>query len=125
RIKATNDKFASAPLTVSVAKRAAAPAAVYNASSDAITGVSTAMEYSLDDEKTWISVAASSIPRTVFGNDVTVVKVRVKATEKAAKSEIKEVAVPSDPTDSPMGLAIDIENAEIYDTDNISNLIVE
>ncbi|MFJ6268103.1 hypothetical protein, partial [Lysinibacillus xylanilyticus] len=67
----------------------------------------------------------SSIPRTVFGNDVTVVKVRVKATEKAAKSEIKEVAVPSGPTDSPMGLANDIENAEMYDTDNISNLIVE
>ncbi|MFJ6268340.1 hypothetical protein ACIQGW_25685, partial [Lysinibacillus xylanilyticus] len=101
RIKATNDKFASAPLTVSVAKRAAAPAAVYNASSDAITGVSTAIEYSLDDGKTWISIAASSIPRTVFGNDVTVVKVRVKATEKAAKSEIKEVAVPSGPKDSP------------------------
>ncbi|MGG3892091.1 hypothetical protein, partial [Metabacillus fastidiosus] len=119
RIKATNDKFASVPLTVSVAKRAGAPAAVYTASSDAITGVSTAMEYSLDDGKTWISVVATSIPRTAFGNDATVVKVRTKATATAAKSEIKDVAVPNGPAKAPTEFAVDIANEKVTGTSNL------
>ncbi|MGG3891617.1 hypothetical protein, partial [Metabacillus fastidiosus] len=68
---------------------------------------------------------ATSIPRTVFGNDATVVKVRTKATATAVKSEIKNVAVPSGPTDAPTEFAVDIANEKIYDIDNIPKLIVE
>ncbi|WP_310602305.1 hypothetical protein, partial [Anaerosporobacter sp.] len=119
RVKATDEKFASVPLTVKVVKRAAAPAVVYTAASDAITGVSTAMEYSLDGGLTWISATEKTIPRSVFGNETALVKVRVKATATAAKSEIKDVTVPDGPTNAPTGFSVDIKNEKVTGVSNL------
>uniref|UniRef100_UPI00286F40FB hypothetical protein n=1 Tax=Anaerosporobacter sp. TaxID=1872529 RepID=UPI00286F40FB len=119
RVKATAEKFASLPLAVTVAKRAAAPSAVYTAASDAITGVSTAMEYSLDGGSTWISSTTTTIPRSVFGNETALVKVRVKATATAAKSEVKDITVPDGPAQAPTGFQVDIKNEKVTGVSNL------
>jgi len=108
RVRATDATFVPAqPRTVTVPARGAAPGAAYNGSTDSITGVSAAMEYSLDDGEAWETIGATAIPRTVFGDASTTVMVRTKATEAAPSSGIKAVAVPNAATTYPTGITLD------------------
>ncbi len=119
RLKATGTAFASAALTVSVPKRASAPSAVYNGSTDMITSVSTAMEYSLDSGTTWIACTGTTIARSVFGDDAKTVKVRTKATATVPMSNVKDVAVPNAATTYPTDLTLDIYSETISGVSNL------
>lgn len=101
RFKATDTAFASATLSVSVPARGAAPNVSYYGPADAIRYVSTAMEYSLDNGDTWTSCTTTTIPRSIFGNTATTVKVRVKATATTPCSNVKDDEVPDALTMTP------------------------
>jgi len=94
RFRATDTAFMSATLSVTVPVRATAPNAVFNSTQNAITGVTNAMEYSLNGD-TWTTVTGTSIPRSVIGNAARTVQVRIRATTAAPASNIREVAVPN------------------------------
>ena len=94
RTRGTETQFASAVLNVSIPRRLAAPNATFNVASNAITGVSTAMEFSVDGGQTWTRVAATTIPRIILGNDAVVVHVRIAATAGNAASAVRIVQVP-------------------------------
>jgi hypothetical protein len=93
RASATDDGFASATVTVAVPARAAAPNAVYNATSDAITGVTAAMQFTTPTE-TWQSVTGTSITREILTDGERTVSVRVAATPTARASQTRQVAIP-------------------------------
>ena len=107
RIRATASSFASAAFNITVPRRLAAPNAVYNIATDRITGVTTAMEFSLDGGTTWARVAGTFIPRESIGSSATAVIVRTAATATAAVSEERIVNVPEGPSNAPTGLTID------------------
>lgn len=107
RVASTTSTFASAPLNISIPRRASAPNATYNAIADTITGVSAAMEFSTDGGITWTRLRTTVIPRSVIGNNPVTVYVRTAATQTVAASLIRPVAVPAAPSDIPAGLAID------------------
>jgi len=96
RVRATSTLPASATLNVTVPARAAAPNAVYNGSTDTITGVTTAREFSLDGGNTWIRCTGATIPRSALGtNDPITVQIRTAATTTVRASNIREVIVPA------------------------------
>ena len=100
---------ASATRNISVPARAAMPSAAYNSSTDMITGVSTAREYSLDNGTTWVSCTGTAIPRDVFGNFAATVWVRTKATTTRPASLHRVVAVPDAPDVAPTGITLSNE----------------
>ena len=113
RARATSDSSASAILNITVPARASAPNAVYNGSFDAITGVSTARQYSLNGGTSWNTCTGSIISRAVFGNSAATVMVRTAATATRPASNIREVSVPAAPAASPAGLTLDLINEVI------------
>jgi len=92
RIAATSTTPASTILSVAVFARAAAPNAVYNGANDSITGVSKAVEFSLDGGATWKPCPGVTIPRSEFGSAATV-RVRTAATANRAFSAYKDVVI--------------------------------
>jgi hypothetical protein len=92
RFRATETTFASAVFTVTVPARISAPNAEFNGYM--ITGVSSAMELSLDGGGTWAAITATSLPRSVFGDAATVL-IRIRATATAPSSDIRTITVPN------------------------------
>jgi hypothetical protein len=126
RVAATGSAPASAIATVSVQKRAAAPAVEYKDTTDSITGVLLTMEYTLDDEgkpsEALQDVTSAGITRAVIVSDfdaydgsATTVYVRVKATGTNPASSWAEISIPATPEDPVIDdieelLAIDYAN---------------
>ena len=119
RSKATDTMFASATRAVTVPVRAAAPNAMYNSTTDIITAVSTAMEFSLDGGESWTTVSGLSIPRSVFGESAATVMIRTKATSSAPSSNIRNVAVPREDYVFPTGLALDTRSETVTGVSNL------
>ena len=119
RVRATDLMFASAARSVTVPARRAAPNSVYNGSTDMITGVSTAMEYSLNNGSFWTPISTSSILRNVFGTDAITVMIRLKATATAPYSNIKYVSVPAAATTYPVGAALDTRGETVVGVSNL------
>ena len=93
RFRATSDSFASAVRTINVPSRGAAPTtALYNSSSAAITGVTTAMEYSVDNSS-WIRVTGTTIPRAELGAGTVTVRLRFAATSTRPASQFRTITV--------------------------------
>jgi hypothetical protein len=97
RLKATASEFASQPLTVSIAARAAAPSAVkWTASTKTISGLSTAMEYKIG-EGVWTDVTTPTMKQEAgtaleAGGDIFI---RVKATTAKPASAEKSINIPA------------------------------
>jgi len=106
RVRGTYDRFASAALNVTAPRRPAAPNAVYQAATDRITGVSNAMEFSLDNGVTWTRLTANNIPRDTFGYNAISVQVRIAATSTAPVSYIAFVQVPDGFAATPIASVI-------------------
>ena len=106
RVRGTTTNFPSALLSVSVPARCAAPNAVYAPATDNITGVSTAMEFSVDGGDSWTRLAATTLPRATLGNDAVTVYVRLAASATLPASHIRVVEVPAGPADAPTGFEI-------------------
>jgi hypothetical protein len=115
RVKATAEAPASTVLSIRVPARAAAPNALYNSSTDTITGVTTAREFSLDGEINWIRCTGTSIPRrgnSGFG-DVPTVHVRTAATATTPASNSIAVSVPVAPNTAPTGIGFDVNTETV------------
>jgi hypothetical protein len=97
KVKATDTTFASAARTITVPARPAAPTAVYDIINDRITGVTTAMEFSLDDGETWTDCSGTILDRSIFGYEEIVVQLRIRATDKAPVSFVQDISVFSNP----------------------------
>jgi len=93
RVAATASEFASATINVSVPARPAMPSVVYNSTTDAITGVRTTMEFSLDGDD-WTIVTSTAIPRAQIGS-ATQVFIRVRATATVPASLSMTITVPA------------------------------
>jgi hypothetical protein len=119
RTKATDTMFASATHTVTVPARATAPSTMYDGLADMITGVSNAMEFSLNDGEAWTSITASNIPRSVFGNNAKSVMVRIRATAAAPSSEIRSVAVPNTGDVFPKNLTLNTRDEAVTGVSNL------
>jgi hypothetical protein len=113
RVRATDTLFASAIQTVTVPARGAAPNVTFDGSVDMITGVSGAMEYSLNNGGAWSPINASNIPRSVFGGAATTVMVRVRATATAPSSAVRSIDVPGEGEVFPKGLALDTRSETV------------
>jgi len=101
RVRGTVGQFPSLPLPVIVPARRVAPNAVYNAASDAITGVNNTMEFRRDGEATWTSVTGTTIPRNALGHLAVTVHVRLPATATAPVSNVRVINVPDNPAGLP------------------------
>jgi len=107
RTRGTSTTFPSATLSITVPWRGSAPNAVYNATSDSITGVSSAAEFSVDGGYTWTRLTANNIPRLTLGQDAVTVHVRWAATATAPVSLVRVVEVPAGPAVAPSGFEVD------------------
>jgi len=120
RVKATDSAFASAPRSVAVPARRAAPNAVYNGSTDRITGTTKSMEYRLDSG-TWTDILEPNLPRSLFGSAETI-QIRYKANLSSPASREKTIKIPDQSAPFEPGLRpspkLDI-NKEIVE--NVSN----
>ena len=94
KVRATESSLRSADFAVTVPRRLAAPNAVYNAATDAITGVSAAMEFSLDGGATWTRATGTTIPRSALGTGSVDVQVRTAATAAQGTSLSRAAHVP-------------------------------
>jgi hypothetical protein len=97
RVKATDTHFASAIFTVTVAARVAGPAAVYNATTDIVSGgLTTAREWSIDGGNTWTNVVGTTITRAQIGTDDAVqLMIRTRATATVRAGLVTTVQVPA------------------------------
>ena len=110
RMAAIGATPSSTILTVTVPARAAAPKITYNGSTDLITGLSAAREYSLNNGGDWIRSTATTLSREVFkdatsdADSVQFVLVRTSATATKPASNAALVKVPAPPAASPTDL---------------------
>ena len=107
RVRGTGTQFPSATMVISIPRRPNTSSVTYNAVPDAITGMSSAMKFSVDDGQTWTQVTGTSLPRSVLGNDAVAVHVKVAATATSPMSAIRIIQVPEGPTNAPTGMSID------------------
>jgi hypothetical protein len=102
RIAKTETTFASLPFTITVAKRANAPAVSWNTTSLQITGTKTTMQWKIKGEAdiTYSNITTSTVlNQAFFGyyNEPKIVEIRVTATDTVPASQAKEVTVPANP----------------------------
>jgi hypothetical protein len=101
RIAKTETTFASLPFTITVAKRANAPAVSWDAKSEQITGIKTTMQwkYSGEADTEYKPIAASTVLNQAFFSyhEGKTVEIRVTATATVPASQAKEVPVPANP----------------------------
>ena len=115
RTKATSSAPASDANSFILPKRASAPSATLSYATEKLSGVTTAMEYSIDDWMTKDSVTSSTydvsslIPAN--GESSKTLKVRIKATSTAFSSQAKSITLKSRQADISSSPSYDSETA--------------
>ncbi len=120
RAKGTAEAVPGNPVSVTIAARPEMPAAVFSSVTMTLSGVTSAMEYSLDGGLTWTAIAGASATLS----DVTVdgdIRVRVKATSEAPVS-LSQVIDIGERADMPEAPAIDYTLETIATTTGLEYL---